>query len=185
MVTFSQGRASTVRPTGEPWPPFTMVYEHATARNGLSSPTVIHLDYADRRHWQATVIADPSAPQSNGMRWIFDGNTMTYYDARYGQTRRSSYAADQQPLMDEWLGPGRLELIEQKPNARPIQRVGNTRALLIRAESVLDAQTGQSLPWRQEITFREGDRIPLTMMEYRGGQLIERWEVRSLDTKPR
>ena len=143
VVTTSVWFASTLgaaeTKNAEPWPPFVMVYTDWGAQRGPDkTPGYVkaRIIYKDSRHWRSEILEDSVMPSFAGSFTEFSGNQLTGFNSTFNQTTTVAEPTNPKLAPDDWLLPGQIAYLKQKPNIslQPSPQSGFSK--LIKSEEI-------------------------------------------------
>lgn len=172
LLVTGPGLAGLRAAPDEPWPPFVMVYRDTAKGYGLNGAVgtqVFRVEYSNRRNFRSVLLEHSAVPEAVGLTQTFDGRQSTFADPRFG-VRTTSYAPDQATVPADWLVPSRVPPLAHRPGAQ-VMPLGNGLGL-VRHEAVYNGRT-----IRVELTYREADGIPTSVLHTANGEETRRVEV--------
>ncbi len=193
VATYQRSEGTNRTPELERWPGFTMIYREESrslSPNGQSGVQRIELVYEDFLSWKVTILHNRAHPDIEGTYDVYDGKTMTHYDARTGRTSVNDLSGDagfQAP--DRWLVPLYVPSLLTTPNAQ--KQAGDspgTETVIISEEAPCappaEDETDQSICTRiitDEITYTSEHLIPVKIVSKSDGVVVNTITVEKLD----
>ncbi len=177
-IWFASTLSATETKSAEPWPPFVMVYTDWGAQRGPDkTPGYVkaRIIYKDSRHWRSEILEDSVMPSFAGSFTEFSGNQLTGFNATFNQSVTVAEPTNPKLAPDDWLLPGQITYLKQKPNIslQPSTQPGVSK--LIKNEEIpCDPDVAQcNKPTTQvvtEILFDSKFELPMGMTVYSNNQ---------------